>query len=150
VRSRVVDVVGSDHAPHTLEEKLAEYPKTPSGMTGVQTLLPLLLDHAHAGRLSLERLADLVAAGPARVFGIAGKGQIAQGFDADLVLVDLARKQTITNASIRSRCGWTPFDGLEVTGWPVATVLRGRVVARDGELLGPASGEPLRFAPTAA
>ena len=145
----VVDLVGSDHAPHTLEEKGKPYPESPSGMTGVQTLLPLLLDHVHAGRLSLSRLVDLTSAGPARVFGIEGKGRIAEGADADLVLVDRARRQTITNAWIRSRCGWTPFDGREVTGWPLATVLRGRVVMRDGERIGPPSGQPLRFTTTA-
>ena len=145
VRSGIVDVVGSDHAPHTLEEKAGEYPATPSGMTGVQTLLPLLLDHAHQGRLALERVVDLTSSGPARVFGIAGKGRIAVGADADLVLVDLHRRVTITNRLIRSRCGWTPFDGMEVTGWPVATVLRGHVVMRDGEILGPPRGEALRF-----
>jgi dihydroorotase len=146
VRTGIVDVVGSDHAPHTLEEKAREYPDTPSGMTGVQTLLPLLLDHAHAGRLALERVVDLTSAGPARVFGLAGKGGIARGLDADLVLVDLGRRETITSRSMRSRCGWTPFDGQVVTGWPVATVLRGHVVMRDGEVLGPPRGEPLRFA----
>lgn len=147
VRSGIVDVVGSDHAPHTLEEKAQQYPDTPSGMTGVQTLLPLLLDHAHHGRLQLERVVDLTSAGPARVFGLPGKGWIAVGADADLVLVDLGRAETITNASIRSRCGWTPFDGLRVTGWPVATILRGEVAMRDGEILGPPRGEPLRFVP---
>jgi dihydroorotase len=145
VRAGVVDVVGSDHAPHTLLEKANSYPGSPSGMTGVQTLLPLLLDHAHAGRLGLERAVDLVAAGPARVFGLAGKGRLEPGFDADLVLVDLRRRQTITNAMVRSRCRWTPFDGLEVTGWPILTVLRGQVVMRDGEVVGPARGETLRF-----
>ena len=146
VRSGIVDVVGSDHAPHTLEEKAGEYPDTPSGMTGVQTLLPLLLDHAHAGRLGLERVVDLTSAGPARVFGLPGKGRIAVDADADLVLVDSSRRETITNARVKSRCGWTPFDGMEVTGWPVATVLRGHVVMRDGEVLGPPRGEALRFA----
>ena len=145
VRAGIVDVVGSDHAPHTLEEKGQEYPDTPSGMTGVQTLLPLLLDHVHQGRLGLERVVDLTSAGPARIFGIAGKGRIALGDDADLVLVDLNRRETITNAQVRSRCGWTPFDGMSVTGWPVATVLRGHVVMRDGEILGPPRGEALRF-----
>jgi dihydroorotase len=140
-----VDVIGSDHAPHTMEEKARPYPDSPSGMTGVQTLLPLMLDHAAAGRLSLERLVDLTSAGPARVFGIAGKGRIAEGADADLVLVDLERRQVITNRWIKSRCGWSPFDGREVTGWPVATVLRGRVVVRDGELIGDPGGRPLRF-----
>ena len=142
----VVDVIGSDHAPHTKDEKARPYPESPSGMAGVQTLLPLMLDHAHAGRLSLARVVDLTSAGPARVFGLQGKGAIAEGKDADLVLVDLARRETLTNARIASRCGWTPFDGQEVTGWPVATVLRGRVVMREGEVIGEPSGQPLRFA----
>jgi len=146
VATGVVDVIGSDHAPHTRDEKARPYPESPSGMAGVQTLLPLMLDHAHAGRLSLARVVDLTSAGPARLFGIEGKGAIAEGALADLVLVDLARRETITNARIASRCGWTPFDGQEVTGWPVATVLRGRVVMREGEILGEPSGQPLRFA----
>jgi dihydroorotase len=145
VRSRLVDVVGSDHAPHTRAEKAEVYPASPSGLPGVETLLPLLLDHAHAGRLSLERVAELTSAGPARVFGIVGKGRIEVGFDADFVLVDLTRKQTIRNEEVASRCGWSPFDGLEVTGWPVLTVLRGQVVARDGKVVGPTRGAPLRF-----
>jgi dihydroorotase len=145
VRSGLVDSLGSDHAPHTREEKAALYPESPSGMPGVQTSLPLMLDHVSRGELGLERLVELMCAGPARVWAIAGKGRIAPGFDADLALVDLARRETITHAWIRSRCGWTPFDGHEVTGWPVATVLRGRVVMRDGELLGPPSGQPVRF-----
>jgi dihydroorotase len=145
VAEGVVDVIGSDHAPHTRDEKARPYPESPSGMAGVQTLLPLMLDHAHAGRLSLARLVDLTSAGPARIFGLEGKGRIAEGADADLVLVDLERRETITNARIASRCGWTPFDGQEVTGWPVVTVLRGRVVMREGEVIGDPSGEPLRF-----
>jgi dihydroorotase len=146
VETGVVDVIGSDHAPHTRDEKARPYPESPSGMAGVQTLLPLMLDHVHAGRLSLARLVDLTSTGPARVFGLPGKGRIAPGHDADLVLVDLARRQTITNARIASRCGWTPFDGQEVTGWPVATVLRGRVVMREGEVIGEPTGQPVHFA----
>jgi dihydroorotase len=145
VETGVVDVIGSDHAPHTRDEKARPYPESPSGMAGVQTLLPLMLDHVHAGRLSLARLVDLTSAGPARVFGLLGKGRIALGADADLVLVDLARRETIKNARIASRCGWTPFDGQEVTGWPVATVLRGRVVMREGEVIGEPTGQPVRF-----
>jgi dihydroorotase len=141
----VVDVIGSDHAPHTREEKAVGYPASPSGMPGVQTLLPLLLDHLSAGRLSLERLVDLTSAGPARIFGIAAKGRIALGYDADLTLVDLARRQVITGDWLAAKCGWSPFEGREVTGWPVMTVVRGRVVMREGELLGPPSGKPLRF-----
>jgi dihydroorotase len=114
-------------------------------MAGVQTLLPLLLDHVARGRLSLERLVDLTSAGPARAFGIQSKGRIETGYDADLTLVDLSRTERITNAWIRSRCGWTPFDGMPVAGWPVATVVRGHVVMRDGEALGEPIGEPMRF-----
>ena len=91
----VVDVLGSDHAPHTLEEKAKPYPDSPSGMPGVQTLVPVMLDHVNAGRLTLQRFVDLTSAGPARIFGIAGKGRIAAGFDADFTVVDLKRGETI-------------------------------------------------------
>src|SRR5499425_326712 len=119
----VVDVLGSDHAPHTAEEKAGTYPATPSGMTGVQTLVPVMLDHVNSGRLSLARFVDLSSRGPARLFGIACKGRIAVGFDADLTVVDLKRQQTITNRWIASRAGWTPYDGVTVTGWPIGTLV---------------------------
>lgn len=141
----VVDVLGSDHAPHTREEKDHAYPASHSGMTGVQTFVPIMLDHVNAGRLSLARLVDLTSAGPQRLFGLAGKGRIALGYDADLTIVDLARTETITNAQAASRCGWTPYDGVKVKGWPVATFVRGHEVMRDGAILGPAPGEPVRF-----
>ena len=140
-----VDVIGSDHAPHTLEEKRRDYPSSPSGMPGVQTLLPLLLDHMNQGRLTLERLVDLTSAGPHRIFGIAGKGRIALGWDADLALVDLKAERTITDDWIASKCGWTPFHGTKVTGWPTATVVRGRVVMREDEALNKPIGAPARF-----
>jgi dihydroorotase len=114
-------------------------------MTGVQTLVPVMLDHVNAGRLSLMRLVDLTSAGPARLFGIARKGRIAVGYDADLTIVDLKRRVTITNDWIKSRAGWTPYDGVTVTGWPVATVVRGRRVMWEGELTSAAGGEPVRF-----
>lgn len=141
----IVDVIGSDHAPHTLEEKEKPYPASPSGMTGVQTTVPLMLDHVAKGRLSLLRLVDLLCAGPARIYGIAGKGRIVVGFDADFTIVDLGAEREITNAWIESRPGWTPFDGVRVKGWPVSTVLRGRPVMRDGALIGAAAGAPVRF-----
>jgi dihydroorotase len=146
VRDGVVDCIGSDHAPHTLEEKARPYPTSPSGMAGVQTLLPLLLDHMAAGRLTLERVVDLTSAGPQRIYNIAGKGRIAVGYDADVVLVDLKAKRVIRNDWIASRCGWTPFDGREVTGWPKATILRGHVTMREDQLLGAPLGRPVRFA----
>jgi dihydroorotase len=141
----IVDVLGSDHAPHTLEEKAKPYPESPSGMTGVQTLVPIMLDHVNAGRMSLMRLVDLTSAGPARLFGIAGKGRVAVGYDADLTLVDLKRRETIRNDWIASRCGWTPYDGKEVVGWPVGTFVRGARVMWQGELLTPSTGAPVRF-----
>ena len=150
VAAGIVDVVGSDHAPHTIEEKAGDYPATPAGMPGVQTLLPLLLDHMNAGRLSLDRLVDLTSAGAQRVYGIAGKGRIAVGYDGDLTLVDLEARREITADWLASKCGWSPFEGTTVTGWPVATVVRGRIVARDGELLGEPAGAPVRFTDTLA
>jgi len=141
----VIDVLGSDHAPHTLDEKSGIYPATPSGMPGVQTLVPVMLDHVNAGRLSLARFVDLTSAGPQRLFGIAGKGRIAVGYDADLTIVDLKAERIIENAWIGSKCGWTPFAGRKVTGWPVGTVVRGGIAMWDGEIGREASGQPVRF-----
>jgi dihydroorotase len=150
VAQGLIDVVGSDHAPHTRADKEGIYPQTASGLTGVQTLVTVMLDHVNAGRLSLERFADLASTGPARVFGIAGKGCIVQGYDADFTVVDLKTRRRIENRWIASRCGWTPYDGIETTGWPVATLLRGRTVMRDGAVLTPPSGKNLRFIETIA
>ena len=142
----IVDVLGSDHAPHTRAEKAKPYPESPSGMTGVQTLVPLMLDHVNAGKLTLQRFVDLTSAGPNRLFGIAGKGRIAVGYDADLTIVDLKRRATITDAGVGSRAGWTPYDGVTVTGWPVGTVVRGQRVMWEGEVVTPGRGEAMRFA----
>jgi dihydroorotase len=146
----IVDVLGSDHAPHTREEKAKSYPATPSGMTGVQTLVPIMLDHVNAGRLSLLRLVDLTSAGPARLFAIARKGRIAVGYDADLTVVDLKRRATISDGWISSRAGWTPYDGVSVTGWPVGTFVRGHRVMWEGELVTAARGEAVQFLETLA
>ena len=146
VADGVADILGSDHAPHTLEEKAQPYPRSPSGMTGVQTLVPVMLDHVAAGRLSLQRFVDLTSAGPARLFGIAAKGRLAVGYDADLTLVDLKRAVTISDRWIASRSRWTPYDGKRVTGWPVGTIIRGRRVMWEGELVSPSTGEVMRFA----
>ncbi|SFT83013.1 dihydroorotase [Paraburkholderia aspalathi] len=145
LREGRVDTLGSDHAPHTQEEKGRPYPQSPSGMPGVQTLLPVMLDHVTKGRLSLQRLVELTSAGPARVFGIAEKGSITVGYDADLTLVDLKARREITNRWIASVCGWTPYDGMRVTGWPVATIIRGHVVMRDDAVQGYPVGQPVRF-----
>lgn len=150
VRDGVIDVIGSDHAPHTREEKDREYPDTPSGMPGVQTLATLMLDHVNKGNMTLERFVDLTASGPQRIFGIAGKGRIALGYDADFTIVDMNLTREITNSWIASRCGWTPFDGMKTKGWPVATILRGNIVMRDFAATGEAKGEPVRFVETLA
>ena len=145
IRDGVVDVLGSDHAPHTLEEKARPYPASPSGMTGVQTLVPVMLDHVNAGRLTLERFVDLSSHGPSRLFGMARKGRIAAGYDADFTIVDMKRRETITNAQAGSRAGWTPYDGRQVTGWPVGTFVRGNRVMWEGEIAAPGLGQPVLF-----
>jgi dihydroorotase len=141
----IIDVLGSDHAPHTLEEKAKPYPASPSGMTGVQTLVPIMLDHVNAGRLTLERFVDLSSHGPQRLFGIANKGRIAAGYDADLTIVDMKRTETITNEQAGSRAGWTPYHGRKVKGWPVGTVIRGRRVMWEGEIVNASGGAPVLF-----
>lgn len=143
----VVDVIGSDHAPHTRDEKAKPYPQSPSGMPGVQTTVPLLLNAVNQGRLTLTRLVDLLAHGPQRIYGIAGKGRLALGYDGDLTIVDLKRTERITASWLKSKCGWSPFEGDTVQGWPVATIIRGHVAMRDAEL-GPAIGAPVRFSET--
>ncbi len=144
----VVDVIGTDHAPHTRAEKQQPYPKSPSGMPGVQTFVPVMLTHVADGRLSLARFVDLTSHGPHRIFGIANKGRIALGYDADFTLVDLKARRIIRNEDQATRAGWTPFDGFEARGWPMATIIRGAVVMADGQLVTPSAGEPIRFLET--
>jgi dihydroorotase len=148
IQNGIVDVIGSDHAPHTLEEKQRTYPKSPSGMPGVQTTVPLMLNHIHEGRLTLARFVDLMASGPQRIFNIQRKGRIAVGYDADFTIVDLKKQRTITDDWSESKCGWTPFAGMTVTGWPMATVIGGQFVMREDELLGKPIGKPVRFQET--
>jgi dihydroorotase len=150
VETGLADVLGSDHAPHTREEKARPYPASPSGMPGVQTLVPVMLTHVAQGRLTLERLVDLTSHGPNRIFGMADKGRLAEGYDGDLTIVDLKARRTITHEAMATRSGWTPFDGFEAHGWPVATIIRGRIVMRDGEIVAPHAGEPVRFHETLA
>ncbi|MCY4430519.1 MAG: dihydroorotase [Rhodospirillales bacterium] len=146
IRGGAIDVIGSDHAPHTLEEKALPYPRSPSGMPGTQTLLPVMLDHAQHGRLTLERLADLTSGIPARIYGARGKGAVAVGYDADLTIVDLNAERTIRNDWIASPAGWTPFDGKTVRGWPIMTMIRGHLAMREDEVLGTPMGRPVTFA----
>ena len=144
----VPDVLGSDHAPHTIEEKSKTYPASPSGMPGVQTLVPLRLHHVANGRLTLQRFIDMTSAGPQRVFGLVGKGRIAVGYDADFTVVDLRARWTMGADWMASRCGWSPFEGMEITGRPVGTIVRGHRVMWENQLANAAVGEPVRFEAT--
>ncbi|MBB35194.1 MAG: dihydroorotase [Hirschia sp.] len=150
VNAGIVDVLGSDHAPHSKEEKARPYPASPSGMPGVQTLVPVMLTHVANGKLSLQRFVELTSSGPQRIFNMAGKGRIAEGYDADFTVVDMKAKRTITHDWIASKCEWTPYDGFEAKAWAVATIIRGNIVMRDDELVGPSLGEPVRFLETGA
>ncbi|MES1985547.1 MAG: dihydroorotase [Pseudomonadota bacterium] len=144
----VPDVLGSDHAPHTLEEKAKTYPASPSGMPGVQTLVPLLLDHVAHGRTTLARFIELTSAGPQRIFGLVGKGRIALGYDADFTIVDLKKRWTVSTDWLASRCEWSPFTDMELTGKAIGTIIRGHRVMWDDTLANAAIGEPVRFEAT--
>ena len=141
----IVDVIGSDHAPHTREEKAEAYPHSPAGMPGVQTLLPLMLNHMAEGKISLEKLVTLTSLNAQKLFGLKEKGAIEIGNHADLTFVDLQRSETITEDWIEARCGWSPFTGRTIRGWPVGTMVRGTRVMWDGELTAPATGQPCVF-----
>ncbi len=147
ITNGTVDVIGSDHAPHTLTEKSLPYPRSPSGMPGVQTLLPVMLTHVNNQRLNLERLTQLTSYNPSRIYGVQNKGQIAEGFDADFTLIDLKIKKTITDNWIECLSGWTPFDGFQCQGWPVATILSGDIAMRDDEVIGQPKGQAVSFSP---
>lgn len=140
-----IDIMGSDHAPHTLEEKNREYPLSPSGMPGVQTLVPIMLDHVNNKKLSLTRFCELVTEAPRKRFGIKSKGRLEIGFDADITIVDLKMKRKIENSWIASRCGWTPYDGKTVQGWPKFTILNGQICMREDQILLPPQGQGLNF-----
>jgi dihydroorotase len=146
VADGTVDVVGSDHAPHSRAAKERPWPDCAAGLTGVQTIVPLMLDHVAAGRLSLSRLVDLMCAGPARVYGVTGKGRLAAGYDADFTLVDMKMQRVIEESWIVSPCGWTPFAGHRCTGWPVGVVIRGRHAMQDDTVIGAPGGRAVDFA----
>ena len=141
----IVDVIGSDHAPHKMENKKKEYPQTPSGMPGVQTLVPIMLNHINNEKLTLDKFVKLVCEKPSKIFNIKNKGYIKEGFDADLTIVDMNMKKTIQNEWIASKCGWTPFDGYEVKGFPVGTIVNGKTMVWEGKLIEKANGKPLKF-----
>ena len=145
IKNNVVDVLGSDHAPHSKENKDKEYPNSPSGMPGVQTIFPVMLDHVNNGKLSLEQLIKLMCENPCRIFGIKDKGYIKEGFDADLTIVDMNKEQVIKNEMIVSKCGWTPFNNYKVKGFPIGTIVNGNLVMSEGKIISKAQGQPMLF-----
>ena len=145
VKNNFNDTIGSDHAPHLRVNKNKEYPQSPSGMPGVQTLMPVMLNHVNDGKLSLNQLIKLVCENPVRIFGIKNKGFIKEGFDADFTIVDMNKKITIHNENIESKCGWSPFNGFEFKGTPVSTIIAGKVKMQNGNILGDPEGTPLKF-----
>ena len=145
VKNSIVDVLGSDHAPHSIEDKKKRYPASPSGMPGVQTILPIMLNHINNEKLSLEQLIKLMCENPCKIFGIKNKGYIKEDYDADLTIVDMNKEQTIKDEMIASKCGWTPFNNFTVKGFPVATIVNGKIVMSDGKVNIEGSGQPLDF-----
>ena len=145
IKNNVVDVLGSDHAPHLKSNKDKEYPNTPSGMPGVQTIFPIMIDHVNNGKLTLTQLVNLMCENPCRIFGIKNKGFIKEGYDADLTIVDMSKKVTIKNEMMASKCGWTPFHNHKIIGFPVGTIVNGNLVMEDGKILIKSKGKPLEF-----
>lgn len=145
IEDGTVDVIGSDHAPHTLEEKSKPYPQSPSGMPGVQTLLPVMLNHVNQKRLSIEKLTELVTENPRRIFSLQQKGRIELGYDADFTIVDLKKKMEIKQSWLASKSNWSPFVGLQVTGWPVAVYLNGQLSMQNETILRPSCGQAAVF-----
>ena len=145
IKNNIVDVLGSDHAPHLKVNKDKVYPDTPSGMPGVQTIFPVMLDHVNSGKLSLEQLINLMCENPCRIFGIKNKGYIKEGFDADLTIADMNKEVVIKDEMIASKCGWTPFNNYKVKGFPVGTIVNGNLVMSDGKVVLESKGQPLKF-----
>jgi len=145
IKNNVVDVLGSDHAPHLKENKDKEYPNTPSGMPGVQTIFPVMLNHVNEGKLTLQQLINLMCENPCRIFGIKNKGFIKEGYDADLTIADMNKEVIIKNEMIASKCGWTPFNNYKIKGFPIGTIVNGNLVMSDGKVIMESKGTPLEF-----
>ena len=145
VRNSIVDILGSDHAPHLKENKKKKYPGSPSGMPGVQTILPVMLDHVSKDKLSLNQLMKFMCENPCKIFGIKNKGYIKEGYDADLTIVDMKKEQIIKDEMMASKCGWTPFNNYKVKGFPICVIVNGNIVMTDGKIVGKANGRPLKF-----
>lgn len=145
LKEGLFDTIGSDHAPHTLEEKAKPFPASPSGMPGVQTLLPVMLDFVNQGVLDLNQLVKLLCENPARIFGAIDRGRIAPGMIADITAVDLKAKRAVETSWLQYKCGWSPFEGQELTGWPVHVVLGGKIALEDGVIVLEKQGKQISF-----
>lgn len=145
VNDGTVDVIGSDHAPHTLEEKNKPYPQSPSGVPGVQTLVPLMLHHVSQNKLTLEKFVELTTENVRKTFGVLGKGRIEVGYDADFTIVDLQRTEEVKKSWLQSKANWSPFEGMKLTGWPVMTILSGEICMQDAKILKPHTGQVVHF-----
>jgi len=145
VRNNYNDTIGSDHAPHLKTNKDKKYPNSPSGMPGVQTLLPVMLNHVNEGKLNLSQLMKLICENPVKIFGIQNKGYIKKGYDADFTIVDLNKEIEIKNENIQSKCGWSPFHGEKFKGFAIATIVNGKIKMKNGKILGEPEGKPLEF-----
>ncbi len=145
VKNNLNDTIGSDHAPHLKKNKEKIYPNSPSGMPGVQTLVPVMLHHVNDGKLTLEQFINSVCENPVKIFGIKDKGFIKKGYDADFTIIDMNKKILIQNKNIESKCGWSPFDGYEFKGMPVSTIISGKIKMKDGKIIGNPEGTALLF-----
>ena len=145
VRNNYNDTIGSDHAPHLKENKEKEYPQSPSGMPGVQTIVPIMLNHLNEGKIKIEQLVNFLCENPVKIFGIMNKGYIKEGFDADFTIVDLNKEIEIKNEIIESKCKWTPFHGKKFKGKPTYSIVGGEIKMKDGKVIGNPSGRALNF-----
>lgn len=145
IKDGTVSVIGTDHAPHTIEEKKKPYPDSPSGMPGVQTLIPIMLNHVNQGKLSLERLTELICKKPAEIFKIKKRGDILPGMEGTFTLIDLKETREITHDWLKSKCDWSPYEGMQVTGWAKGAILRGKIAMMEDEIIDFPKGLPLVF-----
>jgi dihydroorotase len=141
----IIDFIATDHAPHTLEEKAKVYPNTPSGMPGVETSLPLMLTQAMQGKCTVAQVTNWMSTAVAKAYKIPNKGLILPGYDADLILVDLKNYQLVLREELLTKCGWSPFEGWQLTGWPVVTIVGGQIVYERGKLNTEIRGKALQF-----
>ena len=145
VRNNYNDTIGSDHAPHLKINKEKPYPNSPSGMPGVQTILPVMFNHMNNGKINLNQIVNFLCKNPVKIFGIKNKGYIKKNFDADFTIVDLKKEIEIKNENIESKCGWSPFNGYKFKGVPIYTIIGGDIKMQDGKIIGEPTGKPLSF-----